>query len=159
MKFEQKSLRSICVNIIFFQNFLVFLPHLSPLCITFHAAQVNDILYQLLLPSHFAPILIMELLEHLGILPLPNPTLKSVCYRVRGTVILYVLFRLLVLYHVMSAVFSSGAIVVPHIAEPAKRACGEWFWSVALYLMVCNLSICKTLLTPEFQPSKGRHLW
>lgn len=69
----------------------------------------------------------IELLEHLVILPDPNPTLVSIFYKSRGILLSYTLFRFLLVYHVMSAMISLVAFNVPNVTEQRKKLVAEWF--------------------------------
>lgn len=81
----------------------------------------------------------MELLQHLGVLPDPNPTLRSIYRKAKGIFILYVLFRCACWYHLISAICSLSAVFVPNVAALIKRQCGEWFWTTAMYFLVSFL--------------------
>lgn len=79
----------------------------------------------------------MEILDHLGVWPDPNPTIKSIFYKLRGIVIFYIFVRVLLYYYVMSAWMSFVGVFVPNAAEQTKRQCSEWFWTLVFSFLVC----------------------
>lgn len=82
----------------------------------------------------------MELIQHLGVIPDPSPTLRSVFYKAKGLVVLYCLLKVVVCYHFISVGCSVMKYIFPEFND-IKKMCGVYFWDVCIYLMVRNCYI------------------
>lgn len=80
----------------------------------------------------------MELLEHLGILVAPSPTIESILYKARGLVTLWILFNMCFWYHWLSFWMLITALFFPDLAEFVKRGSSYVFWSACLLLSELN---------------------
>lgn len=78
----------------------------------------------------------MELIDHLGIKPQPNPSIRSALFKCRGYCILFLLFLIAVAYNIFSVLVSSVRCLFPQQAATVKRFCSAAFWDIAIFLAV-----------------------
>lgn len=78
----------------------------------------------------------MDLIYHLGVLLEPNPTIRSIYFKLRGYCIFYFLIHVLGIYHIVSVGCSLLQYLFPDVIE-VKRIGAAIFWDLCIYLVVC----------------------
>ncbi|EEQ38103.1 putative integral membrane protein [Clavispora lusitaniae] len=110
--------------------------------------------------------LAMELLSHLGIAPAPNATFRSLLLQLRGYLVLWILLRFTVIYHVVSAISSSFSLL-SFETDYIKRMSCFCFWRIVSCFIVClrrlfplsSLFRISFLSTSEIEQRNDKCFW
>nr|WNV54321.1 hypothetical protein CLUG_02226 [Clavispora lusitaniae] len=83
----------------------------------------------------------MELLSHLGIAPAPNATFRSLLLQLRGYLVLWILLRFTVIYHVVSAISSSFSLLSFETDYIKRMSCFCFWRIVSCFIKLNNVTI------------------
>lgn len=79
----------------------------------------------------------MEFIDHLGINLEKDQEVQYLFIWFKGLLCLSTLFFYILFYQVIAFFCTLASVFVPDTANMLRNTCGNFFWDLALYLMVC----------------------